>query len=200
MLEIVHIYCWTEIESKWFIEILDLLYGPYLLLKDVKIDSNKLKNITIDQLPSYCDYDELKVKIKYEPMQKRLLPEIVFQSEMKTPSSEITHLLGLCSPDQNTQFSCTDIHLFAVHFIRKHLIKRGFYDPMESTYFLLMKNDQVYELSCCGFYSLGNISLDLNVGFFGACENLLHEQWNEHYFIPWVKSQKIKSPFPVLVL
>ncbi len=200
MLEIVHIYCWTEFESKWFIEILDLLYGPYLLLKDVKIDSNKLKNITIDQLSSYCNYDELKVKIKYEPMQKRLLPEIVFQSEMKTPSSEITDLLELCCPDQNTQFSCVDVHLFVIHFVRKHLIRRGFYDPMESTYFLLMKNDQVYELSCCGCYLLGNISLDLNVGFFGACENLLHEQWNKHYFIPWVKSQKIKSPFPVLVL
>jgi len=197
MLEIVHLYRWNKEESKWFTQILELFYGPYLLLKSVKLGSDKFKNITIEQLSFFelSEDEELTVKIKYEPMQATLLPEI---PNFKRPLIKFDLLLKLCATLENVQFSCTNLNDFAMVFIVEFEVKRGFYDQDENAYFLLLKNGKVYELSSCGLYLLGNISLDLNAGFFGACENLLHEHWNETYFIPWKRSKIVMSPFPTI--
>ncbi len=195
MLEIVHIYCWNKEESKWFIDTLELLYGPYLLLKTVIFESKKFKNITIEQLSSF-EQEDLKIKIKYEPMQSYLLPDI--KVGKKKSSIDFTYLLELCLKEETVQFSCPNLNAFVKIFIIEHQVKKGFYDEHENSYFLLLKNGKVYELSSCGLFLFGNISLDLNVGFFGACENLLHDHWNKYYFIPWKISKLIKSPFPQL--
>ncbi len=224
MLEIMHCYEWTEEESWWYNRILHLLYGSYLLIENFQLEDEyqklELRNMNIEQL-LLLEWDneiklnckneiiklhgKIKIKIKYEPMQKRLLPEIIISKKdiKKNICTEVQALLNLCKDEIQVQFPSFSINVFnefLPHFLKIHNIKRGFYDVKESCYFLLLNDDKVYELSSFGLHLLGNISIDLQIGFFGACENLLHEHWNQEYFQPWLQSKKISSIFPPCII
>src|SRR4029078_10764440 len=134
MLEIIHKYEWTELESKWYNEVLLLLYGPYLRIHSFKIEDKyqkiKLRNVSMEELLKLEWNDDdillsskgkllalhgrIKIKLLYEPMQQRLLPEIIirYQNIALNPSQPIQELLNLSLEEKPVQFHIDNFQIF----------------------------------------------------------------------------------------